>query len=200
LAVELVCRTLGVSRAAHDQRATGRRSQRAVGDDVLLATVRQVQAENFEAYGYRKLQLALRRRGIAVGRDRVKRLMRAHGIRGAKRRGRQWMTTTPDRHARRRPDLVERDFTAWRPDELYVADFTYLRCWEGLVFLAFVIDVFGRRVVGWQLAPQMRAALVCDALRMAVSTRPRGADVQLVHHSDRGSSPVHRSTVRPGLP
>jgi putative transposase len=186
-AVELVCRTLGVSRSAHYRRATGQRSQRAVRDEELLATIRKVHKDNFEAYGYRKLHLALRRRGVRVGRDRVKRLMRQHGIRGAKRRGTTWKTTTPDPHAGRRPDLVERDFAASRPDELYVADLTYLRCWEGLVFLAFVIDVYSRRVVGWQLAGHMRASLVCDALRMAVSTRPRGADVALVHHSDRGS-------------
>jgi putative transposase len=186
-AVELVCRTLGVSRSAVYERATGRRSLRAVADERLIEVIRQVHGENFEAYGYRKLQLALRRQGVEVGRDRVKRLMRAHGIQGAKRRGKRWKTTTPDPHAGRRPDLVERDFTASRSDELYVADFTYLRCWEGLVFLAFVIDVYSRRVVGWQLAGHMRASLVCDALRMAVSTRPRGADVALVHHSDRGS-------------
>ena len=186
-AVELVCRTLGVSRSAFYERATCRRSARAVADEQLVAVIRQVHEENFCAYGYRKLQLALRRRGIEVGRDRVKRLMRAHGIQGAKRRGKRWKTTTPDPHASRRPDLVERDFTASRPDQLYVADFTYLRCWEGLVFLAFVIDVYSRRVVGWQLAGHMRASLVGDALRMAVSTRPRGADVALVHHSDRGS-------------
>jgi putative transposase len=186
-AVELICRTLGVSRSAYYQRATGQRSSRAVADEQLVAVIRQVHKENFEAYGYRKLHLALRRRGIEVGRDRVKRLMRAHDIQGAKRRGKRWKTTTPDRHAGRRPDLVERDFTASRPDELYVADLTYLRCWEGLVFLAFVIDVYSRRVVGWQLAGHMRASLVCDALRMAVSTRPRGADIALVHHSDRGS-------------
>jgi transposase InsO family protein len=114
--------------------------------------------------------------------------MLAHSLQGAKRRGKPWRTTTPDRDAAQRPDLVERDFTASRPDELYVADFTYLRCWEGMVFFAFVIDVYSRRVVGWQLAAHMRASLVCDALRMAVSTRPRhGADVQLIHHSDRGS-------------
>jgi putative transposase len=186
-AVELVCRTLGVSRSAVYERATGRRSLRAVADERLIEVIRQVHGENFEAYGYRKLHLALRRQGVEVGRDRVKRLMRAHGIQGAKRRGKRWKTTTPDPHAGRRPDLVERDFTASRSDELYVADFTYLRCWEGLVFLAFVIDVYSRRVVGWQLAGHMRASLVCDALRMAVSTRPRGADVALVHHSDRGS-------------
>jgi len=114
--------------------------------------------------------------------------MRQAGIQGAKRRGKPWRTTTPDPDAVRRPDLVERDFTASGPDRLYVADFTYLRCWEGLLFFAFVIDVFSRRVVGWQLAGHMRASLVCDALRMAVCTRPRhGADVELVHHSDRGS-------------
>jgi transposase InsO family protein len=186
-AVELVCRTLGVSRSAHYQRATGQRSARAVGDEQLVAVIRQLHKDNFEAYGYRKLHLALRRQGIDVGRDRVKRLMREHGIQGAKRRGKRWKTTTPDPRAGRRPDLVERDFTASRPDQLYVADFTYLRCWEGLVFLAFVIDVYSRRVVGWQLVSHMRASLVCDALKMAVSTRPRGADVALVHHSDRGS-------------
>lgn len=187
-AVELICRTLGVSRSAHYRRASGERSQRAVRDERLVATIRRLHEANFEAYGYRKLHLALRRAGVEdVGRDRVKRLMRQHGIQGAKRRGKRWKTTTPDAQAARRPDLVERDFTASRPDELYVADFTYLRCWEGLVFLAFVIDVFSRRVVGWQLTGHMRASLVCDALRMAVCTRPRGADVALVHHSDRGS-------------
>ena len=186
-AVELICRTLGVSRSAYYERATGRRSARAVADEQLVTVIRRVHEENFEAYGYRKLHIALRRRGIEVGRDRVKRLMCPHGIRGAKRRAKPWRTTTPDPHAGQRPDLVCRDFTATAPDRLYVADFTYLRCWEGLVFLAFVIDVYSRRVVGWQLTGHMRASLVCDALRMAISTRARGADVALVHHSDRGS-------------
>jgi putative transposase len=89
--------------------------------------------------------------------------------------------------ARRRPDLVQRDFTAPAPDRLWVADLSYLRCWEGLVFFSFVIDAFSRRVVGWQLAAHMRTTLVLDALRMALGTRAPGADVQLVHHSDRGS-------------
>jgi transposase InsO family protein len=147
-----------------------------------------VHEANYGAYGYRKMHLALKRDGVEdLGRDRVRRLMRQHGICGAKRRGKPWLTTIPDPDAARRPDLVRRDFSARRPDELYVADFTYLRCWEGLVFLAFVIDVFSRRIVGWELAPHMRASLVCDALAMAVGTRPRGADVVLTHHSDRGS-------------
>jgi len=188
-AVELVCRTLGVSRSAHYERASGRRSARAIGDEQLLATIGRLHEANFCAYGYRKMHLALRRAGIEdVGRDRVKRLMRQAGVRGAKRRGKPWRTTTPDPDAARRPDLVEREFTATGPDRLYVADFTYLRCWEGLLFFAFVIDVYSRRVVGWQLTAHMRASLVCDALRMAVCTRPRhGAEVQLIHHSDRGS-------------
>ena len=188
-AVELVCRTLGVSRSAHYQRRSGHRSEREVRDEQLVKVIGGLHEANFCAYGYRKMHLALRRAGVEdVGRDRVKRLMRAHGIQGAKRRGTPWRTTVPDAEAARRPDLVEREFRASGPDELYVADLTYLRCWEGPVFLAFVIDVYSRRVVGWQLAAHMRASLVCDALRMAVCTRPRhGADVQLVHHSDRGS-------------
>jgi len=180
-AVELVCRTLGVSRSAHYQRTSGHRSARAVRDEQLVATIRELHTRNFEAYGYRKMHLALRRAGVCdVGRDRVKRLMRANAIRGAKRRGKPWRTTVADPDAARQPDLVQRDFTADRPDRLYVADFTYLRSWEGLVYLAFVIDVYSRRVVGWQLTGHMGASLVCDALKMAVGTRPRGADVKLV--------------------
>src|SRR3954454_3936599 len=94
---------------------------------------------------------------------------------------------SPTRTPHRRPDLVNRDFTADGSDQLWVADLTYLRCWEGLVFFAFVIDAYSRRVVGWQLAPHMRTTLVLDALRMALGQRPPGADVARVHHSDRGS-------------
>ncbi len=113
--------------------------------------------------------------------------MRAHGIQGAKRRGKPWRTTTPNPDATRAPDLVNRDFTASAPDRLWVADFSYLRCWEGLVFFSCVIDVFSRRIVGWQFAAHMRTDLVLDALRMALATRARGAHVDLVHHSDAGS-------------
>jgi putative transposase len=170
-AVELICRTLGVSRSAHYERLSGHRSPRAIRDEQLVKVIGRLHEANFCAYGYRKMHLALRRAGIEdVGRDRVKRLMREHGIRGAKRRGKPWRTTTADPDAARRPDLVERDFTATGLDRLYVADFTYLRCWEGVLYLAFVIDVYSRRVVGWQLAAHMRASLVCDALRMAVCT------------------------------
>src|SRR5215216_4898121 len=130
---------------------------------------------------------ALERAGERVSRCRVQRLMRAAGIQGAKRRGKSWRTTRPDPHARRRPDLVQRDFSAGAPNELWVADLSYLRCWEGLVFFSFVLDAYSRKVVGWQLAPHMRTTLVLDALKMALGNRRPGADVALVHHSDRGS-------------
>ena len=113
--------------------------------------------------------------------------MRTAKIQGAKRRGKPWRTTKPDPRAHARPDLVGRDFTAAEPDRLWVADLSYLRCWEGIVFFAFVLDAFSRRVVGWQLAGHMRTTLVLDALRMALGMRAPGADVELVHHSDRGS-------------
>ena len=185
--VEPICRVLGVSASAYYQRAGGRRSARVIEDERLLAAIEQVQAANYYAYGYRRTWKALLRAGEIVGRDHVKRLMRAHGIQGAKRRGKPWRTTIPDPRALRAPDLVDRDFTAGRPDELWVADFTYLRCWEGAVFFSFVIDVYSRRIVGWQFASHMRTDLVLDALRMALTRRPPGADVALIHHSDAGS-------------
>ena len=130
---------------------------------------------------------ALLRAGEQVGRGRVERLMRANGIQGAKRRGKPWRTTYPNAGAYRPADLVERDFTASCPDELWFADFTYLRCWEGVVYFAFVIDAYSRAIVGWQFAAHMRTDLVLDALRMALTLRGPGADVALVHHSDAGS-------------
>ena len=185
--VEPICRTLGVSASAYYQRSTGERSARRIEDERLLERIGELHAANYYAYGYRRMWKALLRSGEHVGRDRVKRLMRAHDIQGAKRRGKPWRTTKPDPRAHRRPDLVQRDFAVHAPDRLWVADLSYLRCWEGLVFFAFVIDAFSRMVVGWQLAAHMRTTLVLDALRMALGTRAPGADVALVHHSDRGS-------------
>jgi putative transposase len=185
--VEPICRTLGVSASAYYERRSGRRSQRALEDERLLELIRKTHVANYCAYGYRRLWKALLRAGERVPRCRVQRLMREHGIQGAKRRGRPWRTTKPDLEAQRRPDLVERDFSASRPNALWVADLSYLRCWEGLLFFAFVIDAFSRMVVGWQLASHMRTTLVLDALRMALWQRGPGADVELVHHSDRGS-------------
>ena len=188
--VEPICRTLGVSASAFYHRQTGQRSARRREDERLLGVIRDTHKKNYEAYGYRRTWKALLRAGEQAPRCRVQRLMAANGIRGAKRRGKPWRTTTPDPQGARRPDLVERDFTAERPNELWVADFSYLRCWEGLVFFSFVIDVYSRKVVGWQFASHMRTTLVLDALRMALSTRQRVEEVRLIHHSDRGSQYV----------
>ena len=122
--VEPICRVLDVSACAYYHRATGRRSKRVVGDELLVDRIGELHAANYYAYGYRKMWLALKRAGDPVGRDRVKRLMRQQAIQGAKRRGKPWRTTTPDPAAMRSPDLVNRDFTADRPDALWVADFT----------------------------------------------------------------------------
>ena len=185
--VEPICRTLGVSASAYYQRATGERCERAVEDERLLELIKTTHERNYFAYGYRRMWKALLRAGEQVSRCRVQRLMRTHRIVGAKRRGKPWRTTRPDAQAHRRPDLVRRDFTASGPNQLWVADLSYLRCWQGVVFFAFVIDAFSRRVLGWQLASHMRTTLVLDALRMALQRRDGGADVELVHHSDRGS-------------
>jgi putative transposase len=185
--VEPICATLGVSVSAYYQRRSGRRSARAVEDKRLLARIRDLHAANYYAHGYRRMWKTLERAGEQVPRCRVQRLMKSNGIQGAKRRGKPWRTTRPDPQAARRPDLVQRDFTASRPNELWVADLSYLRCWEGLVFFAFVLDAYSRMIVGWQLAGHMRTDLVLDALRMALHRRGPGADVELIHHSDRGS-------------
>jgi putative transposase len=185
--VEPICSTLGVSASAYYRRATGERSARVVEDERLLELIKTTHAKNYYAYGYRKMWKALLRAGESAPRCRVQRLMRDNGIQGAKRRGKPWRTTKADPLAARHPDLVKRDFTAPAPDRLWLADFTYLRCWEGVVFFSFVIDAFSRMIVGWQFAANMRTDLVLDALRMALTTRDPGADVTLIHHSDAGS-------------
>jgi transposase InsO family protein len=185
--VEPICRVLGVSASAYYHRAGGARSTRQLEDERLLEVIRTTHKANYEAYGYRRTWKALLRAGESAPRCQVQRLMRGHGIQGAKRRGKPWRTTKPDPNAQRRPDLVKRNFTAEEPNRLWVGDLSYLRCWEGVVYFAFIIDVHSRRVVGWQLASHMRTDLVLDALRMALGTREHGADFRLVAHSDRGS-------------
>ena len=185
--VEPICRILGFSESAYYRRRSGARSRRSVEDEQLVSVICNLHARNWYAYGARRMWLALRRAGHDVGRDRVRRLMRSNGIEGAKRRGKRIRTTTPDSAVLRPADLVERNFAASRPDALWVADFTYLRSWQGVSYFSFVLDAYSRRIVGWQLATSMRTSLVLDALRMALSRRQAGADVTLVHHSDAGS-------------
>jgi putative transposase len=194
--VEPICRVLGVSASAYYRRASGERSARQVEDERLLERIRELHAANYFAYGYRRMWKALLRAGEVVPRCQVQRLTRAHAIVGAKRRGKPWRTTKADPAAQRRPDLVRRDFTAPGANRLWLADFTYLRCWEGVVFFSFVIDAYSRMIVGWQFAANMRTTLVLDALRMALATRDPGADVTLIHHSDAGSQPgLNRSST-----
>ena len=167
--VEPICRTLGVSASAYYQRARGELSTRRREDERLLEVIRLTHKKNYEAYGYRRTWKALLRVGERVARCQVQRLMRSHGIQGAKRRGKPWRTTKPDPNAARQPDLVNRDFTAPEPNRLWVGDLSYLRCWEGIVYFAFVIDVFSRQVVGWQLASHIRSTLVLDDHRVLAS-------------------------------
>jgi putative transposase len=156
-------------------------------DAELLVQIRRVWKENHEVYGARKVWRQLNREGITVARCTVERLMRADGLVGALRGGGRPRTTRADPHAARPADLVERQFTADRPNALWVADITYVPTWSGMVYVAFVTDVFSRRIVGWRLDTSMRTDLPLDALEMAIwgcGDRPIEG---LVHHSDRGS-------------
>ena len=157
------------------------RSQR---DRVLAPEIRRVYEENFHVYGARKVWRQLGREEFAVARCTVERLMRSLGLQGVVR-GRKTRTTIPDECAERPLDRVKRQFQASRPNQLWVADFTYVATWAGFVYVAFVIDVFARRIIGWRVARSMRAELVLDALEQALWARSGVEGV--VHHSDRGS-------------
>ncbi len=166
-------------------RPVTRRQQR---DEALAAAVTRVHAANYGVYGARKVWLALNREGTPVARCTVERLMRRVGVAG-NRRGRTWtVTTIADERLERPADLVDRDFSAPAPSRLWVADLTYVKTHSGWVYVAFVIDVFSRMVVGWQASKSLRSDLALDALEMAIWNRQRaGVDVSgLVHHSDRG--------------
>jgi len=185
--VEPTCRALGVATSTHYARTSRKPSARAVRDAQLVAEIHAARTGYRAVYGVRKTWRELRRRGISdAGRERVARLMRAEGLRGVQR-GKKRRTTTPDETARDRArDLVLRDFTASRPNQLWVADLTYVRTWQGYSYLAFIVDVYARMLVGWQLATHMRPSLVVDALEMAVGLRQPAAG-GLIAHTDRGS-------------
>ncbi len=142
--------------------------------------------KNYSVYGRRKLTKAAHRAGIEAGRDQVARLMAAQGIRCASRAKKRF-TTRADPEAVRAPDLVNRNLTASRPDQLWVADFTYCSTWSGIVYVAFIIDVFSRRLVGWKAARSMTTPLVLDALNMAAWTRRHESLEELICHTDAGS-------------
>jgi hypothetical protein len=183
--VEPICRTLGVPVSTHYARRSRKPSARELADRELLVEIEAARSGRRKVYGARKTWKELRRRDVEVGRDRVARVMRQHGLEG-KLRGRQHRTTTPDEAAAERArDLLQRDFSANRPNEKWVADMTYVRTWNGFVYLAFILDCYSRMIVGWQLATHMHAELVLDALEMANGLRR--PDAGLIAHSDRGS-------------
>ena len=157
---------------------------RAKRDAELCGHIRRVWDENFQVYGVRKVWRQLRREGIEVARCTVARLMRAMGLQGVVR-GRTIRTTMSDKAAPCPLDRVNRDFKAPRPNVLWVADFTYVATWAGFVYVAFVIDAFARRIVGWRVSRTAEAGFVLDALEQALHAR-RPVEGGLVHHSDRG--------------
>ncbi len=166
------------------------RSARAQRDDELRVAIRRVWDAHFQVYGSRKVWKQLRREGHEVARCTVQRLMRETGLAGAAR-GRAWITTTvPHTDAVRPPDLVERAFVAERPNQLWVSDFTYVATWHGFVYVAFVIDVFARRIVGCRVSASLKTDFVLDALEQAIHARCRTTVSGLVHHSDRGTQYV----------
>ena len=163
-------------------------------DRQLEAQIQRVWDENFQVYGVRKTWRALKREDIEVARCTVARLMARLGLRGAVR-GRQFKTTIPDAALARPEDRVKRNFVVERPDALWVSDLTYVATWRGFAYVAFVIDAFARRIVGWRVSNTLRTDLALDALEQALYERTPGAAQALVHHSDRGSQylsiPLH---------
>jgi putative transposase len=192
--VEPICRTLTghgwkIAPSTYYAAKTRPRSAREIRDEQLSEHIRRVHRDNYGVYGAHKLWCQLNREGIAVARCTVARLMRELGLRGAVR-GKKIVTTTPGTDAHRAGDLVKRDFTAPAPNRRWVADFTYVATWTGTVYVAFIVDIYSRAIIGWSAATNRRTRFVLDALQMALWQRDRdGKPVEhgLIHHSDAGS-------------
>jgi transposase InsO family protein len=188
--VEPICRVLPIAPATYYAHRAQRldpslRSDRAKRDEHLRVEIQRVWDDSFEGvYGADKIWRQLNREGTKVARCTVERLMRSMGLQGVVRGKAFTVTTKPDKSASRPPDLVKRDFEATRPNQLWVADITYVATWCGFVYVAFVIDAFSRRIVGWRVSSSLRSDLALDALEQALHARP---DVSgTIHHSDRG--------------
>jgi transposase InsO family protein len=192
--VEPICRVLPIAPSTYYERAAqrhdpSRRSTRAREDDDLKREIARVHADNFEVYGVRKVWRQLIREGFWVARCTVERLMRELGLQGAIR-GKPVRTTIGDKAAPCPLDRVNRQFQAPAPNRLWVSDFTYVSTWAGFVYVAFVIDTFARRIVGWRASRTAHASFVLDALEQALHDRRPAHRGGLVHHSDRGSQYV----------
>jgi len=183
--VSRLCNVLAVSRVGFYAWRTRPPSARQLRDGELERLIEAVFSESRQTYAAPRVHAELRARGVRVGKKRVARLMRRLELEGVSRRGKRRRTTTPDAAAAPAPDLVKRQFVAERPDQLWLADITYLPTYQGWLFLAVVMDVCSRKIVGWAMREDLKADLVVDALEMAVARRrPKPG---LVHHSDRGS-------------
>lgn len=192
--VESICKALQIApsgywRWAARQRNPELRTDRAKRDEQLVPHVQRVWNANRQVYGVDKVYKQMNREAIEVARCTVERLMRRLGLKGVIR-GKQVRTTFSDAKAPCPLDLVNRQFNATRPNELWVSDFTYVSTWQGMAYVAFVIDVFARRIVGWRVSRTMRTDFVLDALEQALHARRRERDESLVCHSDRGSQYV----------
>ena len=189
LGVEPICKALQVAPSSYY--AAKKRelapSARAVRDAVMMQVLMVLWVTNRKVYGAHKLWLAARRAGHEIGRDQVARLMRELGIQGVSRRRKKVFSTISDPDATRAADLVKRNFTADRPDALWVTDLTYVPTRSGMAYVCFIVDAFSRRIVGWRAASHMRTDMVLDAVEMARRSRGGGRLVGLVTHSDAGS-------------
>ena len=182
--VAVMARVLGVSEAGFHAWRRRPVSAHAVADAALLKRIRTIHAGSRQTYGAPRVHAELRAGGEKHGRKRIARLMRAAGLIGASRRRGTIVTTRRDKEARPAPDLVDRDFTAFRPNQLWVADITFVPTAGGFLYLAVVLDAWSRKIVGWSMANHLRTELVLDALEMAIGQRrPDG----VIHHSDQGS-------------
>jgi transposase InsO family protein len=193
LGVESICRVLQFAPSAYYERKNQEakpelRSPRRKTDEALRTAIRRVWDDNFQVYGARKVWRQLVREGFVVARCTVERLMRSMGLQGVVRGKAKRTTISSDRRDILPLDLVHRKFIADRPNQLWVADFTYVATWKGFVYVAFVIDVFSRMIVGWRAATSMSTELTLDALEQALWARQIKGD--LIHHSDRGSQYV----------
>ena len=189
--VEPICGVLPIAPSTYywykaRERDPALRSARARREEWLKVEIGRVWDENQAVYGAEKVWKQLNREGIAVARCTVERLMRELGLEGVIRGRRFKITTTPDEAAPRPLDLVDRDFSAERPNQLWVSDLTYVATWRGFVYVAFVIDAFARRIVGWRVSSSLGGELALDALEQAICERQDDATDALVHHSDRG--------------
>ncbi len=189
--VEPICRVMQIAPSTYWLHAARRaqpalRPARAQRDDTLIEHIERMWRDNMQVYGARKVWRQLQREGITVARCTVERLMRRQDLRGVVR-GKVVRTTVADTTGSLPSDKVKRQFRAERPNQLWLSDFTYVATWQGFVYVAFVIDVFARRIVGWRASSSMRTDFVLDALEQALYERRPTEEDRLVHHSDRGS-------------